>query len=378
MREDTILFFEDYMEDPESVRIDNILSGESYESYLSRLLFVNYGTRDLPTLDEGSALVVHPLVDSGRWMWECQACGNGMIFSKPDNKENSSYSLCAACLYQGWVKVMMPEDWDVIEEELLEQPGFRTNTAFRQWEPHWSIEHLRERTRRAREQIASGIAVPRSASIGSTRLWSVGEVVTANKKNTHERQVMRDLAGRNGPIEYENAIRLWNATMAQRDGLTGEDGMMVYNTSEGTFDGYGGAAWSPFLRYEVLDAMMKPALQAARGTFSHSLGCKPRFGQLILRNDTDAAIHGIPANDYLILGSHSLGDSLTMLWSMYNQTLTTVDIAFRQSGYRSGGHHLFFAGPSGSERISEPIIGLNSQGHTVWVSDLSFGLLIAG
>ena len=245
MPQDTIMLFEDYKED--SILTERIRKNESYDRYLAHHANIYRGDRNLPE-KESSLPQVPAFINAGRWMWHCLACDSGVIVDRPSS--TPSPSICPVCMYQEWVEVVLPDNWKEIEEELLKQPGFRLNTAFRYWEPDWDMDYLRHRTHSARVQMDSGVVRPRSASIGSTRLWSVGEVLTANRKNTHERQVMRDLAGRNGPIgPYEDAIILYNATTAQRDLITAESGMMLWNSDEKRPEVAQDSSFSGLMRY---------------------------------------------------------------------------------------------------------------------------------
>ena len=245
MPHDVIMRYADYHDDFH--KIEPVKRGESYEAYLARLMFIHMGQpppeKTAPDNTSPFPPRVEALVDGGRWMWECVACSSGIVVDQPAG-ENTSQSYCPACNYAGWVDVILPDNWQAIEKELLKQPGFRTNTAFRQWETHWSLGYLRDRTAEAERQKASGVLRPRKASIGATRLWSVGEVLTASNKNTFERQVMRDLKGTNGPIgPYESAIVLWNATTTERNALTAEPGMMLYNETTDGIDFRDSSAW---------------------------------------------------------------------------------------------------------------------------------------
>ena len=231
MIRDTILVYEDYKDD--LVLLDSVRKGESYNDYLLRQAKIHMGVEELPTIPINLTSLVHALVDNGRWMWQCVACNIGVIVDMRKMSSTASPSLCPNCLYQGWIKVVVPKNRQEIDDELLKQPGFRLKTAFRNWEPSWDMDYLVRRTGRAREQVESGIPNPRGASIGATRLWSVGEILTASNKNTFERGPIRDLAGRNGPIgPYESSIILFNATTAQRNALAEEvwhDVVQQYN-----------------------------------------------------------------------------------------------------------------------------------------------------
>ena len=277
--EDRIILYEDYKEEYTSPEI-LIIPGVSYDDYLLERAKAYVGVDELPAKDNVLAQVP-ALVDGGRWMWQCIACDVGVVVDMDRITKEASLSICPSCMYQGWVKVAMPDNLGEIEEELLRQPGFRLRTAFRNWEPHWSMDHLRHRTARAQEQVAQGVPNPRGASIGATRLWSVGEVLTAGNKNTFERQVLRDLAGRNGPIgPYESAIILNNSTTAQRNAFAAEAGMMLYNATTERFEGYGGS-WGGFANAQLIGNIEVGRTSNNRTaqfhSVAHSLG-KPPYG----------------------------------------------------------------------------------------------------
>ena len=107
-----------------------------------------------------------------------------------------------------------PINKDSIEEELLRQPGRRVFAPLRNWKPGWTVAYLQGRTEKANAAIAKGNLFPRSLSIGATRAWAGGEVLTASNKNTFESAVMDDLAGRNGRTDQEDAMRIKDGTDA--------------------------------------------------------------------------------------------------------------------------------------------------------------------
>ena len=279
MIRDTILVYEDYKDD--LVLLESVRKGESYNNYLLRQAKIHLGVEELPTIPINLTSLVHALVDNGRWMWQCVACSIGVIVDMRKMSITASPSLCPNCLYQGWIKVVVPKNRQEIEEELLKQPGFRLKTAFRNWEPSWDMDYLVYRTGRAQEQVESGVPNPRGASIGATRLWSVGEILTAGNKNTFERQVLRDLAGRNGPIgPYESSIILVNATTTQRNALAEESGMMLYNSTTERFEGYD-SSWGGFANAQSVGNIMVGRTSNTRAAQFHSVAHslnKPPYG----------------------------------------------------------------------------------------------------
>ena len=120
---------------------------------------------------------------------------------------------------------------------------------------------LEDRTAKAQESLDAGVPFPTSLSIGATRIWSVGEILTAANKNTYERTVLEDLAGRNGPVEYEGAIVIDSLTTTERDAITltgtgglgaSGNGLVIYNSTKAVFERYENGAW---VSYNDLAAM---------------------------------------------------------------------------------------------------------------------------
>ena len=274
MSNDAIMKYHDYFNDIRTT--EYIIRGEGYDDYLGRMMREFMGV-SMPRV--GTRLNrVYAQVNAGRWMWECMCCGGGVVIDM--EKDVPSISLCPACNYYNWVEIILPDNWKGIEEELLRQPGNRLNTLFRFWEPDWGMDRLVARTAEATKQKnEDGIISPRRASFGMTRLWSVGEVLTASKKNMFERQNFRDIFGRNGPSgPYENAVLLWNATNGQRDGITAEDGALIFNSDSGRFEGYDGV-WGSLANTEIVGDITITTQSSSRGTrvtsISHSLGRPP-------------------------------------------------------------------------------------------------------
>ena len=141
-------------------------------------------------------------VNVGRWVWQCQVCG-GAVPVEPEEPV-----ICYQCGTGGWKLPKFPINKDSIEEELLRQPGRRVFAPLRNWKPGWTVAYLQGRTEKANAAIAAGNPFPRSLSIGATRAWAGGEVLTASAIRTRlNRAVMDDLAGRNGRTDVEDAIR---------------------------------------------------------------------------------------------------------------------------------------------------------------------------
>ena len=138
---------------------------------------------------------------------------------------------------------MFPTNRADIEAELLKQPGHRGFAPVRNWRPGWTIEYLEERTARANGLIAAGVNFVRALSIGTPRLWSVGEILTASNMNTYISDILDDLKGTNGPIEYTDAIVIDSLTTTARNALTATNGMVIYNSTLNVFQRYENGAW---------------------------------------------------------------------------------------------------------------------------------------
>ena len=92
----------------------------------------------------------------------------------------------------------------------------------------------------------------RALSIGTPRLWSVGEILTASNMNTYVSDILDDLKGTNGPIEYTDAIVVDSLTTTERNALTAANGMVIYNSTLSVFQRYENGAW---VSYNDLAAM---------------------------------------------------------------------------------------------------------------------------
>ena len=165
--------------------------------------------------------------------------------------------------------LQFPSNREEVETELLKQPGHRAHAPMRQWRPGWEISVLEDRTARAQAAVDAGVPFPTSLSIGATRVWSVGEILTAANKNTYERTVLEDLAGRNGPVECEGPIVIDSLTTTERDAITltgtgglgaSGNGLVIYNSTKAVFERYENGAW---VSYNDLSAMT--IASAARG-----------------------------------------------------------------------------------------------------------------
>ena len=192
------------------------------------------------------------IVNHGRWLWQCPGCLTAVQVSEAAG--GADVLFCPACFGQAFVQPVFPDARAEIEEELLRQPGYRWNAPFRNWEPGWSLAHLRERTEKAQAQLDAGVTFVRAASIGTPRTWSVGEVLTASNMNTFVREIQRDLIGINGPIELRNALVADSMTTAERNALTAQAGMLLYNSTLNRVEQYEDSAWHSTLRHHNLAA----------------------------------------------------------------------------------------------------------------------------
>ena len=178
----------------------------SYRAYLTYLYTLNHDEAppDVPDTLEPTEV----FINVGRWLWQCQVCG-GAVPVEPEEPV-----ICYQCGTGGWKMPAFPINKESIEEELLRQPGRRVFAPLRNWKPGWTVAYLQGRTEKANAAIARGNPFPRSLSIGATRAWAGGEVLTASNKNTFESAVMDDLAGRNGRTDQEDAMRIKDGTDA--------------------------------------------------------------------------------------------------------------------------------------------------------------------
>ena len=245
MANDKILQHSHYAEEP----VPRLEEAQlSYPQWLTKMHQLHRG-EDPPEVPVNITTSVDAFVNAGRWLWECSACHNATVVEVGDP------SICVECSTQGWVKVTFPSNRAEIETELLKQPGHRGHAPIRHWRPGWDMSVLEDRTTRAQAAVDAGEPFPTSLSIGATRVWSVGEILTAANKNTYERNVLEDLAGRNGPVEYEGPIVIDSLTTTERDAivLTGTgglgasgNGLVIYNSTKAVFERYENGAWREF------------------------------------------------------------------------------------------------------------------------------------
>ena len=174
MPTDKIMSWPDYAEDRNPAFALPKSALTSYRAYLTHLYQQNFGEAIPPIPDAMPSTPVH--VNVGRWVWQCQACRAAVPVQQGEPL------ICYQCGTGGWMMPAFPINQASIEEELLRQPGRRLFAPIRNWRPGWEVAYLQGRTQRANEAIAAGNPFPRSLSIGATRVWAGGEVLTASNK----------------------------------------------------------------------------------------------------------------------------------------------------------------------------------------------------
>ena len=258
MPDDKILHFADHHDEINRV-LDLPAEVRTYGEYLEHHYRYNQDA-DLPDLpDEFPEAKAVAQVNHGRWLWRCPACNAAMLLDKDDE-----HSICVRCGSHGWMVIAWPDNKAEIETELLKMTGDgigeRLLAIVREWRPGWTLEHLGERTQKALELSAKGVRV-RALSIAIPRIWTVGEILTADKKNSYDSDIDRDLIGDHGIIELRTdlvnnvgGLRVPRLTTAQRTAQTTTNGTHVYDTTEDRVYRYEDGAWvaSDDLTHQVL------------------------------------------------------------------------------------------------------------------------------
>ena len=190
----------------------------SYIDYLDRYHRSHHGGVALrePPADVTDIEAVSARVNGGRWVWVCPRCGSGYYAERLEHHPHETHSLamCVTCPEtepgeMPWVSVEFPTAIDEIESILLEMSVSDPHDApIREWIPGWSIARLQSRLQRANDLVSAGTPYPRALSIGTARVWAVGEVLTAPTMQRYISDLIDDLAGRNGPIAFESSIAL--------------------------------------------------------------------------------------------------------------------------------------------------------------------------
>ena len=181
-----------------------------------------------------------PFVNAGRWLIQCEYC-HSAVPAAPD-----ALVVCLECGGGGWRRIAFPEDTGAIEGALLRLPGFRLASPVRHWLQHETMADLEAKITRANELLAQGVKYIRALSIGTPRIWSVGEILSATNMNTFISDIEDDLRGANGVTEFEDSLRILNGSGGRFFGLPGGTtqqrpsspavGSMRYNTSQGAID----------------------------------------------------------------------------------------------------------------------------------------------
>ena len=269
----------------------------------------------------GSRPMAAVWVNHGRWLWQCPGCLTAVQVSETGGVVD--LCCCPACFGQAFVQPVFPAERAEIEAELMRQPGYRWNAPFRNWELGWSLAYLRERTAAAQAKLDAGATYVRSASIGTPRTWSVGEVLTASNMNNFIREIQKDLIGTNGEIELLHGVRPGSFTTAQLAALAGVPNgtlfhdstldRIVYSASTGIaqtsqnadesslFDAVGFVTITHTLGIEpVFFALEVERVQNSTWE-GHVLGSKVRImlgGAVNANSFTSLAIWGITATQY--------------------------------------------------------------------------------
>ena len=299
MATDKILIHQHYREDPLNQLQDAHLD---YQPWLEAMHALYQG-EDAPSVPNSRANSVEAFVNAGRWLWNCVACNSAICAENNTTTPSSSTghpSICVQCGGQGWVDVIFPTNRTAIEAELLKQPGHRGHAPVRHWKPGWTLTYLQERTAKAQALRDAGVEFIRKLSIGSSRVWAVGEILTAANMNTYVSGVDDDEAGRNGPVEYEGAIVIDSLTTTERDTLvlTGTgglgasgNGLVIYNSTLSVFQRYENGAW---VSYTDLAAMTIGSAAQGDVLYIASGGNITRLGAGTDRQTLRT--HGISAN----------------------------------------------------------------------------------
>ena len=236
---DTIIAFEDYFDEPRIARDFRNLRVVTYHDYMN-VLHLDRHDEELPVADPNPTRRVNAFVNMGRWVWGCAKCESSYILER-----GRSSAICTECYSPEWVNVVWPSDSDTkaIESKLLEISGPRLHAPLRNWEPSWTLDQLTAMVDQVHLRVLEGRHDYRSLSIGQTRNWTAGERLTATNMNLFITQLLRDVAGRNGVTEFEDAIKL----PSQVNPTSPEDGMLNHNSATSRFDARLGGKWEPWM-----------------------------------------------------------------------------------------------------------------------------------
>ncbi len=346
MPSDKILVYHDYLDEPFPRLIG---ARRDYHSWLGRMYELFQG-KQIPNIPAKRKTSVRAFVSAGRWVWQCLGC-NSAIPAEDGSKLASHYghpSLCPECDSQGWVDVKFPRNRRRIEEELLKQPGHRSNAPIRDWNLEWKLENLQQRTMKAQAMLASGLPV-RALSVANTKMWGVGEILTAANMNSHVTNPIDDLVGRagsnpggGGPVEFENAIVIDSLTTTERDALTAVDGMVIYNTTLNVFQRYENGVW---VSYTDLAAMTIASAAQGDLLYINSSGNVARLpastdGHVLTTNGTNADPIWASASSpitYVGIDTTTAGTTRTGSWTKPSGMVGCYVVAIGGGGGGKGG-----------------------------------------
>ena len=265
---DAILAFADYAEEiPAKLAVHHGRQGHerrdwTYRQYLGWLYNLHQST-PLPTPSYPVTQTYYAFVNAGRWIVQCLACRSAVEVDRQD-----ALAICVICP-SPWHQVIWPSNWQDIETILLTMPGHRLIAPLRQWRIGWTMSRLRERAALANQlqaDLPEGVLLT-SMSIGASRVWSVGEILTAANENIYISDILDDLAGRDGPVQLEDSLeildgsggryfKLPGGTTAQRP--TGTAARLRFNSTIARAEYHDGSGWvsfgAPVITYEALNA----------------------------------------------------------------------------------------------------------------------------
>ena len=155
---------------------------------------------------------VQPVINHGRVLWLCPQCHTAL----PVQKGKAVY--CIECPSPEWKLVASVPA--AIESGILQVPGWRDKSPLRNLDLGAAnpLNDLANLQVRAREMGADWQT--RHLSIGIPRTWAVGETLTATKFNSYLSDILNDLRGANGTIQFVDAASFNGAVTVGGTGLT--------------------------------------------------------------------------------------------------------------------------------------------------------------
>ena len=204
---DKVLYFEDLLIEPTMRASFAKRNVQSHSDFINDEFMSTQGSA-VPSKPDTVSTDRPAFVNAGRWVWLCPGCNTGHILAL-----GQGHAICNYCYTPEWVNIVWPskEDQLAVDTLLAELPGQRLHAPLRNWSWDWTVERLQAIIVDAKAKIKAGTFNYRSLSIGSERVWAAGELLTASNFNTYISEIEKDLAGRNGIVEYENGLKL-NAT----------------------------------------------------------------------------------------------------------------------------------------------------------------------